>query len=70
MKNKKVKNSGELKVGDKVWWYHSEALWGVIDLNATHAHVRNAYGVMEWVPLETLRRGEEAKIQGEFMRHV
>ena len=56
VKKEPPKNKPALKPGDKVWWYHPEALWTVINVNPTHAHLRNIHGVLEWIPLDQLHR--------------
>ncbi len=48
--------SQEIRIGDKVWWYHKDAILEVININATHAHLRNIHGVMSWEPLEKLKK--------------
>ena len=48
--------SQEIRIGDKVWWYHKEAILEVINIDATHAHLRNIHGVMSWEPLEKLNK--------------
>jgi hypothetical protein len=61
---KKAKNpsaSSTIKTGDKVWWYNPEVIMDVINVNATHAHIRNQHDALYWVPLEELKTIGEAE---------
>jgi hypothetical protein len=55
-KSRKPAAAPTLNIGDKVWWYDPEVVMEVINVNATHAHIRNAHGALYWVRLEELKK--------------